>query len=115
MTLLQSPVKTTYVNPIEEWFDKNNGNSYFSVQIEDIEKDITYKLPFQYGYGSQSEYEVKEFLGLKGFNSDLPIKFIKIDNCKKRDVVQHGEGTADQLIKRQINNHGSYKSYYYCD
>ena len=47
---------------------------------------------------------------------DLPIKFIKIDNCKKKDVIEHGKGTADQLqVKRELNNSGSYTSYYYCD
>ena len=109
-------MKYKYISETKEWFDKINGNSYFSVQIEDIEKDVIYKLPFQYGYGSQSEHEVKKFLGLKGFNSDLPIKFIKIDNCKKKDVIKHGKGTADQFqVKRELNNSGSYTSYYYCD
>lgn len=83
-------MKYKYIAISKEWFDKVNGNSYFSSQIEDIEKDIIYKLPFQYGYGSQSEYAVKNFLGLKGFNSDLLIKFIKIDNCKKKEVINHG-------------------------
>ena len=83
-----------YIAITKEWFDKVNGNSYFSVQIEDIEKDIIYKLPFQYGYGSQSEFTIKEFLGLKGFNSDLPIKFIKIENCLKKEVIKHGEEVA---------------------
>jgi len=109
-------MKYKYIAISKEWFDKINGNSYVSTQIEDIEKDIIYKLPFQYGYGSQSEHEVKEFLGLKGFNSDLPIKFINIDKCLKRDVIEHGKGTADQfIVKRELNNKGSYKSYYYCD
>ena len=113
-------MKYKYIAETKVWFDKINGNSYFSVQIEDIEKDITYKLPFQYGYGDQSEYEVKKFLGLKGFNSDLPIKFIKIDNCLKRDVVEHGKGTADQfMVKGELSKFGlkqlSYTSYYYCD
>ena len=102
-------MKYKYIAVTKEWFDKVNGNSYFSVQIEDVEKDLTYKLPFQYGYGSQSEFTikeffnvfnlhgkiritVKEFLGLKGFNSDLPIKFIKMENCLKKEVEEHGIG-----------------------
>tara|TARA_R100000664_G_C2634464_1_gene62452 strand:+ start:75 stop:404 length:330 start_codon:yes stop_codon:yes gene_type:complete len=83
-----------YIAITKEWFDKVNGNSYFSVQIEDIEKDVIYKLPFEYGYGTQSEFVVKEFLGLKGFNSDLPIKFIKIENCLKKEVIEHGGEVA---------------------
>jgi len=46
-------MKYKYIAISKEWFDKINGNSYFSTQIEDIKKDIIYKLPFQYGYGSQ--------------------------------------------------------------
>ena len=79
-----------YIATIKEWRDKINGNSYFSASIDDIEKEKEYKLPFQYGYGTQGEYEVKKYLGLKGFNSELPIKFITIPNCKKREVIKHG-------------------------
>lgn len=33
-----------------EWFDKVNGNSYFSATIE-VDGQPVHKLPFQYGYG----------------------------------------------------------------
>ena len=103
--------KYRYIAVTKEWFDKINGNSYFSVEIEDIEKDITYKLPFQYGYGNQSEFTVKEFLGWKGFNSDLPIKFIKIEKCLKKEVIEHGKGRADQFYLNEKNK----SSYYLLD
>jgi len=79
-----------YIAVIKQWHDKINGNTYFSASIDDLVKDKTYKIPFQYGYGSQGEYTCKEYLGLKGFNSELPIKFINIPNCKQREVKQHG-------------------------
>lgn len=100
--------KYKYIAITKEWLDRINGNSYFSVQIEDLEKDITYKLPFQYGYGSQSEFTIKEFLGLKGFNSDLPIKFIKIENCLKKEVIEHGKGESSQFFANEENNFNSY-------
>ena len=81
-----------YIATIKEWRDKLYGNTYFSAQIDDIEKEKKYNIEFQYGYGSHSEFVIKEFLGLKGFNSDLPIKFITIPNCKQRDVKRFGEG-----------------------
>ena len=34
----------------KEWFDKKNGNSYFS-GIICIDNKETIKVPFQYGYG----------------------------------------------------------------
>lgn len=80
-----------YIATIKEWSDKINGNTYFSAQIDDIEKEKKHHIQFQYGYGSHAEYTCKEFLGLKGFNSNLPIKFITIPNCKQRDVKKWGE------------------------
>ena len=79
-----------YIATIKQWHDKINGNTYFSACIDDIEKEKEYKIPFQYGYGTQGEYVCKDYLGLKGFNSDLPIKFITIPNCKKREVEEFG-------------------------
>ena len=83
-------MKIKYIATVKEWHDKINGNTYFSASIDDLVKDKIYKIPFQYGYGSQGEFTCKEYLGLKGFNSELPIKFITIPNCKQREVKQHG-------------------------
>ena len=57
---------TKYIAITKEWFDKANGNSYFSTRIEDIQNDRMFILPFQYGYGSQSEYEAKRVLECYG-------------------------------------------------
>ena len=35
----------------KEWFDKTNGNSYFSARIES-DGELIAILPFQYGYGN---------------------------------------------------------------
>jgi hypothetical protein len=52
-------MKTLDINA-KEWFDKVNGNSYFSAQIV-IDYDLpTYKkyfLPFQYGYGDFFQWQ----------------------------------------------------------
>ena len=44
-----------------EWFDKVNGNSYFSARIW-VDGEQVAILPFQYGYGSQFEYEAQKKL-----------------------------------------------------
>jgi len=44
-----------------EWFDKVNGNSYFSARIW-VDGGQVAILPFQYGYGSQFEYEAQKKL-----------------------------------------------------
>ena len=100
-------MKYKYIAEIREWHDNINGNTYFSANVEDIERDVNYILPFQYGYETQSEGAIKKILGLKGFSSDLPIKFIKSSNCKKKDVVNFGTGDQD--------NYNSKLGYYYQD
>ena len=97
-----------YIAITKEYFDKVNGNSYFSTRIEDVENDRMYILPFQYGYGTQSEHETKKVI--KCFNKNVSwndIKFIKIDRCLKREVKQHGQGIEENYI--------SDPGYYYQD
>ena len=53
-----------YIAITKEYRDKVNGNSYFSTRIEDVENDRMYILPFQYGYGTQSEHETKKLLNV---------------------------------------------------
>lgn len=49
---------------VTEWFDKANGNSYFSAWVNF--KDEWYFLPFQYGYGSHVEDVALKTLSEKG-------------------------------------------------
>jgi len=78
-----------YIATTKEWFDKVNGNRYFSSQIQATKNpNKIIKLPFQYGYGSQSKQEITN--ALFGMEEDK-IKFIKIDNCLKKEVVEWGE------------------------
>jgi hypothetical protein len=57
-------MKTLDINA-KEWFDKVNGNSYFSASIV-IDYDLpTYKkyfLPFQYGYGDSFQWQSFKYL-----------------------------------------------------
>jgi hypothetical protein len=85
----------------KEWFDRVNGNSYFSaVVILDDEQIL--EMPFQYGYGDHfidmafKELEksyIDLFTDLAGksrtqFCNDNKIKLItsKQENCKKREL-----------------------------
>jgi len=99
---------TKYISTTKEWRDTVNGNSYFSTRIEDVQNDKMYILPFQYGYGTQSEHEVKKVI--KCFNKNVSwndIEFIKHDKCSKRSVTQHGQGIEENYI--------SNPGYYYQD
>lgn len=90
----------------KQWFDKANGNSYFSAHVivdrgTDTEKTLL--VPFEYGYGSQYEYSA--FQAIKneysvGLDETVPWKFysnngifyvhVLTENCKKRDVIAYG-------------------------
>ena len=44
---------------VREWFDRVNGNSYFSGVVilnDSLENEEQIKMPLQYGYGNSSEY-----------------------------------------------------------
>ena len=82
--------KPLYICIAKEWFDKVNGNSYWSARVEDIEKDITYVFPWQYGYGDQSLHEVMKALNLSHYEHEK-VKYIKIEKCLKKEIVEHGE------------------------
>lgn len=52
------------------WFDKINGNSYFSAQVTidyGLITEKTFPIEFQYGYGSYFEQEALKLLKEKGY------------------------------------------------
>ena len=56
---MQNTIKTLDINA-RSWFDKVNGNSYFSGQIVinyGLENEKRFFMPFQYGYGDQYLWE----------------------------------------------------------
>lgn len=90
-------MKIKYIATAKEWRDKKNGNSYFSVQVKNLENGKIIYMPYQYGYGNHFKDEVKKLLNLNGYNCSkhkteliLPIEFIKIENCLKKDVIAWG-------------------------
>jgi hypothetical protein len=89
-----------YIAITKEYRDTKNGNNYFSTRIEDVLQDKMYILPFQYGYGTQSECNSKRVL--KSINSSVTwdeIEFIKINNCNKTEVKHHGQSDSNYFNK----------------
>lgn len=93
----------------KQWFDKVNGNSYFSA-IATVNfgtpEAIEIKIPFQYGYGSQYEYTAFKALQdakiIPTQDTMLhPSRFCQEygiilrsnieTKCKKKDVIAHGK------------------------
>jgi len=96
-------VKTIDINCLG-WFDKVNGNSYFAGVVTvnyGMPDAIEFKMPFQYGYGSQYEQEardilVKEVLIDAGYLYELKDKGIIVRGnivrgCKKAELKRVGE------------------------
>lgn len=94
----------------KQWYDKVNGNSYFSAVVTldfGTKKQKTFKLPFQYGYGEQYMQEARSLLEEQKIIKDLsyPMEGLytycqrkgiiyrghKEENCLKKEVIRFGE------------------------
>ena len=105
-------IKTIDVT-VKEWFDKVNGNSYFSARIVlnyGMPDEKTIALPFQYGYGDHYKSQAIRELSDIGIISDLVkypsggtealwtycdrhkiiLRTNKIENCRKKDLKEYG-------------------------
>ena len=97
-------IKTIDINAYE-WFDKINGNSYFSAVVDinyKLKSWISLKLPFQYGYGDHYIGESFSALVIElGIKTDLScwrfceknniiLRTNKEENCLKKEVVNQG-------------------------
>ena len=79
-----------------EWFDRINGNSYFSADVTinyGTPDAVSFIIPFQYGYGSQYEHEaakqIKELYNMADGVSLRDIAVVrsnKITGCLKRQL-----------------------------
>ena len=59
----------------KEWFDKVNGNSYFSAIVEinfNMKDSKVIEIPFQYGYGDSYRYSALEAMDKAKW---LPVKY----------------------------------------
>jgi len=80
-----------------KWFDKVNGNTYFScyVQVPTVLGFKSFNIPFQYGYGEQWQFEAVKVLKTLGFFAgdtrqrwELPIVFSDQGFKLKRDMFK---------------------------
>ena len=98
-------IKTIIVQA-KEWFDKVNGNSYFSAEVTlnfGLKDQRVHYLPFQYGYGDhyrdaaykhlQEVGEIPKQEGMKSYwsyyeDNGIVYRHSKEENCKKRELTQ---------------------------
>lgn len=91
----------------KEWFDKSAGNSYFSARVVlnfQLPGELSFELPFQYGYGDHyKDMVMRELINRKLISADdrtalwrycdennIVLRCNKIERCLKRDVVAFG-------------------------
>lgn len=97
--------KTIDVNA-KEWFDRVNGNSYFSAIITvdfGLPTEKKLYLPFQYGYGDHYLSMAAKELGFPVNiplwkhcrDNDIILRKSKQDKCLKKDVVAFGKPKED--------------------
>lgn len=105
--MTQTQIKTIDINA-KEWFDKVNGNSYFSAVVSlnyGMDESEQIFLPFQYGYGSHyvdmaaEELDKLGYISLEKYengsreplwrycdNHKIILRTSKKENCLKKEV-----------------------------
>ena len=95
-------IKTIDVNA-KEWFDKVNGNSYFSTNVTinyGMKNQTGFKIPMEYGYGDHYRDVAFKELIKRGFiknvngsshwqyylDHNIIARHNKQENCLKRDL-----------------------------
>ena len=96
---------------VKTWWDRVNGNTYFSGHIVidyGMETEKTILMPFQYGYGTHSEWMAKTALQEAGFiprdedaglymhceKNKIIYRYNKQEGCLLRDVKAFGKVIA---------------------
>lgn len=74
----------------KEWFDKVNGNSYFSGRVivdygQQTEKH--FDMPFQYGYGSQYETEAVKTLHMNDLLKECSVMQSLSRYCRENNIL----------------------------
>lgn len=92
----------------KEWFDKVNGNSYFSARVVlnyGMDDAVSFAIPFQYGYGDHYIDTAQQELRKRGLieyrdlfklwhvcrDNNIILRTQKHENCRKRDVIAYGK------------------------
>ena len=80
------------------WFDKFNGNSYFSCKVilnYGMTTEKEYYIPYQYGYGDQYEYETLKSIA-PNYKSNL------YNYCHAHKIILRT--AKESALKRVVKN-----------
>ncbi len=94
---MKNKIKTIDIQA-KEWFDKVNGNSYFSAIVTTdygTKKEQTFKIPFEYGHNTQYQQEGLKALLHAGLITTVSKYELKEQGIILRSNIQTGCKKAD--------------------
>lgn len=92
----------------KEWFDKVNGNTYFSGVITvnlGMKNEKTLKMPFQYGYGSQYYHQAISQLRENKILT-TPYDWYSPEQFKQNGIVVR-YNKEERALKKAVINFGN--------
>ena len=92
----------------KEWFDKVNGNSYFSAVITlnfGLKDQKIINVPFQYGYGLQYEYTALHQLQTENF---IPLDALTLWQYTRENNIILRSSKKDKCLKSEVKNFVAY-------
>lgn len=90
----------------KKWFDRVNGNSYFSARVTinfGLENEKTVFVPFQYGYGDSYKHTSIEALREEGLLPDNTPSW----ECFEKHCIILRSSLRDKCLKREVIAWGS--------
>lgn len=90
----------------KEWFDRANGNSYFSARLVlnyGMENERLFKIPFQYGYGQF--YEQAALATLKKEFPEANLEKVALWHLKEQGIILRSEKIGN-CLKKEAENFG---------
>jgi len=97
-------IKTIDVNA-KEWFDRINGNSYFSGTVTvnfGMKDEKEFIMPAQYGYGDQYLYEARARL-IEHNMLSMPYGSSLSKYCRENDLILRAN-KQEGCLKREVWN-----------
>jgi len=101
---MKAKIKTIDIQA-KEWFDKVNGNSYFSATVTinfGLKSEESFFIPLHYGYGDQYSHEAFKQLIAKGYFKNVP-KNIAYCNFFEENKIIFRASIYKNCLKRELS------------
>ena len=96
---IETKLPTSIFVEIREYFDKSNGNSYFSARIH-IDGEVVFTMPMEYGYGDHGQHQAMKEIVKRGYLPEL--EPYKAFTWALRDLGVIYYSTKCKVLKREL-------------